>query len=86
LIQWGWGVKEGLKDEVIVKYLTTRKPTTKEICEMKYDLIKHILENEELRSFVEAPILKLLREYYEGGVYGEKAKIEVNPEYATKNY
>jgi len=85
-MQWGWGVKEGLKDEIIVKYLTTRKPTTKEICEAKYNLIKNLLQNEELRSFIDAPILKSLMEYHEEGVYGEKAKIQVQPEYATKNY
>lgn len=85
-MQWGWGVKEGLKDEVIKKYLTTRKHTTKEICEAKYETIKQILQNEELRAFIDPSVVPLLMEYYEGGMYGEKAKVEMHPEYATKNY
>ena len=82
---WEWGVKEAFEEEVIAKYMSTHKHAKKEVCELKYEIIKFILENEGLRQMVQPPRLEQLKTYYSEGVYGEKAKLTYNPEYATEN-
>ena len=85
LVQWEWGVKEAMQEDAIVKFLLLRKPTKKEVCELKYEIVKSLLENEALRAFIPPPVLVQLKAYYAAGVYGEKAPIQYNPEYATEN-
>ncbi len=86
LLEWEWGVKEAFQDETLTKYMVTRKPASKQHCELKFDIIKSVLQNDELRNMIAPPVVLQLKAYYAGGVYGEKAKPEYTPEYATKNY
>jgi hypothetical protein len=85
LLQWEWGVKAAVQGEYLFKCLVSRMPTTKEICELKFDIVKGVLQDGSLRSFIPPAILLQLQTYYAGGVFGEKAQLLQNPEYATKN-
>lgn len=86
LLNWEWGVKETLQEEYMVKYLTSRKTSRKEICELKFDIIQNLLQNEAMKNMMTPAVLLQLKAYHAGGVYGEKMKPDQTPEYATKNY
>ena len=79
-------MKEAFQEDAIAKYMTTRKPSNKQIAELKYDVVKMVIQDESLRNMISPPVVVMLKAYYAGGVFGEKAKPEYTPEYATKNY
>ncbi len=84
-MMWEWGVKEVVQEDATLKYLVTRKPSKKEVCELKYELIRSVLQNEGLRAMVPPEPQLQLKAYLAEGVYGEKAKATQPPEYATKS-
>ena len=85
MVNYDWAIKALFQNGNFVSYILGRKVKTKQICELKYQAIERVLKSPFLsKPIIDPVILKQLQIYYNDGIYGENAKIQYDPQYATQ--